>query len=122
MCYAMLAPHADDRFYYLEEPDTTLRSTEGTSLRSTSVKLGDLATRVDVEGVRRFGLADGWQQLDIGITFSEPARLWTFPLETVSQSEAGFEAVYQGSVVLTHWTVVLERGESWKLKLEESHQ
>ncbi|HUW58707.1 MAG TPA: alpha-amylase/4-alpha-glucanotransferase domain-containing protein [Planctomycetota bacterium] len=105
-CYAMLAAHADDRFYYRETPD---------------VNLGQLATRVDVEDVTRFGIIDGWQSLDIALSFSVPAHIWTFPLETVSQSEAGFESVYQGSVVLARWPVELKPGETWKLKLEETH-
>ncbi|HUU43508.1 MAG TPA: alpha-amylase/4-alpha-glucanotransferase domain-containing protein, partial [Planctomycetota bacterium] len=106
MSYAMLAAHADDRYYYVDRRD---------------VKLGPLATRVDQDEVLRFGLVDGWQALDIGLTFGQAAHVWTFPLETVSQSEGGFEAVYQGSIVLARWSVELKPGESWKMKLEESH-
>ena len=107
MCYAMLAEHASDRYYYVDSRDA---------------KLGDLGTRVDQPGVTRFGIVDEWQQLDIGLLSSAPAHVWTFPLETVSQSEAGFEAVYQGSVLLLRWTVDLEPGKSWKVKIEENHQ
>ena len=104
--YAMLASRADDRYYYVATRDA---------------KLGELATCVDQDEVSRFGIVDGWQQLDIGLAFSEPAHIWTFPLETVSQSEGGFEAVYQGSVVLGRWTVNLRDDTSWTLKIEASH-
>ena len=108
MCYAMLAAHASDRYYYAgSRPDRVGR---------------ERATRVDQPGVTRFGIVDEWQQLDIGLLSSVPAHVWTFPLETVSQSESGFEVVYQGSVLLLRWTVELEPGKSWKVKIEENHQ
>jgi alpha-amylase len=117
-CYAMLAAHAPDRYYYskLQTPGSKVSTQE-----SGAVRLGELATRVDAERVSRFGLADEWQQLDIGLAFSEPAHVWAFPLETVSQSEEGFEAVYQGSVVLARWKLVLEPGSSRELTIEQSH-
>ncbi|MBI3293083.1 MAG: DUF1926 domain-containing protein, partial [Elusimicrobia bacterium] len=33
------------------------------------------------------------------------AGVWTFPVETLSTSEQGFEGVYQGTAVLFHWQV-----------------
>jgi len=46
-----------------------------------------------------------WMGMDIGLTSSVPATLWCFPLETISNSEAGFERVYQGSSVTFVWGV-----------------
>ena len=70
------------------------------------------------EEVTRFGLIDDWQQIDITHAFSPPAHIWTFPLETVSQSEGGFESVYQASVVLARWAVDLASAEPWTLTLD----
>jgi hypothetical protein len=43
----------------------------------------------------------------------EPAaRLTWYPVETISNSEAGFERVYQGSSLLFRWPVALAPGES----------
>ena len=43
---------------------------------------------------------------------TEPAaRLTWFPVETVSNSEGGFERVYQGSSLLFRWPVSLAPGE-----------
>ncbi len=36
--------------------------------------------------------------------------MWFFPIETVSQSENGFEKTYQGSAILVHWKGVIEKG------------
>jgi alpha-amylase len=46
-------------------------------------------------------------------TTTEPADAWWAPIETVSNSEAGFERVYQGSALLLSWPVHLAAGERW---------
>jgi alpha-amylase len=52
---------------------------------------------------------------DIGIsvetTLGEPTDAWWAPIETISNSEDGFERVYQGSGLLLSWPVRLGRGE-----------
>ena len=57
---------------------------------------------------------------DVGrivIRASEPGTWWQFPIETVSNSEAGFERVYQGTALLSHWPIDLQPGGLWKLSL-----
>jgi 4-alpha-glucanotransferase len=41
------------------------------------------------------------------------ADAWWAPVETVSNSESGFERVYQGSGLLLSWPVRLAEGERW---------
>ena len=48
---------------------------------------------------------------------SRPATWWQFPIETVSNSEAGFERVYQGLSLTAHWPLDLEPGGVWRLSL-----
>lgn len=48
------------------------------------------------------------------------ARVWTFPVETVSTSEQGFEGIYQGTAVLFHWHVTLPPRESQGMSLTVS--
>ncbi len=43
-------------------------------------------------------------------TVSEPATAWWSPVETVSNSESGFERVYQGAGLLLSWPLSLEPG------------
>ncbi|HSL76753.1 MAG TPA: alpha-amylase/4-alpha-glucanotransferase domain-containing protein [Candidatus Limnocylindrales bacterium] len=53
---------------------------------------------------------------DIGVSVSSTtsdADAWFAPIETVSNSEDGFERVYQGSGLLLSWPVHLEPGERW---------
>ena len=50
---------------------------------------------------------------------SPPADAWWAPVETISNSEGGFERVYQGSGLLLHWLIDLAPGEA--ASFEVSH-
>jgi alpha-amylase len=58
-----------------------------------------LAFGNDFEGVR------------VAATVEPPARMTWYPVETVSNSESGFERAYQGSSLLFRWPMVLDPGE-----------
>lgn len=96
--YALLAGDADDRYYLI--PDHPLKDRR---LRSRGV----------VEEVHAVNLIDEWLGLRIGLEFDQLGTLWRFPIETVSLSEAGFERVYQSSVVFPNWKFRLGASEHW---------
>ena len=51
----------------------------------------------------------------------EPAAdAWWSPIETVSNSESGFERVYQGSTLLLSWPVRLEPGETRRFAVRQA--
>jgi len=54
----------------------------------------------------------------VGLEFSEPLGLWTFPLDTISRSEEGAEKTFQGAVMLAHTRRELQPGESFSFTLE----
>jgi alpha-amylase len=56
------------------------------------------------------GLTDEWLGLEVAFEFSPAADVWVFPIQTVSQSESGFELTYQGSCVCIVWPLALRRG------------
>ncbi|MBN2108863.1 MAG: DUF1926 domain-containing protein [Deltaproteobacteria bacterium] len=64
----------------------------------------------DIAGIKEFSLRDTDRGLAVDFTLSPEAALWFFPIETVSQSENGFEKTYQGSAMLVHWKGVIEKG------------
>jgi hypothetical protein len=65
--------------------------------------------------VRRCGLTDEWMGIDVAWEFERAATLWRCPIETVSLSEAGFERVYQSTVIFPHWDdAVIPAGGEWK--------
>ena len=55
-------------------------------------------------------LVDQWQRVKIALTPHPLARWWIVPIETISQSEAGFERVYQGSAIMPVWRI----GPGWR--------
>jgi alpha-amylase len=48
-------------------------------------------------------MEDGWQKLRVTIHAPGAQEFWVAPIETVSESEGGFERVYQGSQILALW-------------------
>ena len=48
-------------------------------------------------------MEDGWQRIRATLHAPNDAEYWVAPIETVSESEGGFERVYQGSQILTVW-------------------
>ncbi|MGE5706695.1 MAG: alpha-amylase/4-alpha-glucanotransferase domain-containing protein [Bacteroidota bacterium] len=83
-----LAGSAPDRFYY--SPDQTIEEPQ-------------LASKGELLDLNALGLRDEYLGIDYLLHWSEPATVWRFPIETISQSEAGFEKVYQSSVVMPNW-------------------
>ena len=76
-------------------------------------RLGQLGARLDLCDSAGLGLCDEWLGIDAVLRISRPTGFWTFPVETVSQSEGGFELVHQSTVVQPHWFVVPEREGRW---------
>ncbi len=64
-------------------------------------------------GVDRIAQGNGWLATEVESSISPAADAWYAPIETVSNSEAGFERVYQGSALLISWLVTLDPGKSF---------
>jgi alpha-amylase len=82
--------------------------------------LGQLGTKLDLGNVFGLGLTDEWLKLDVGLKMSRPTSFWTFPIETVSQSEGGFELVHQSVVVMPHWLVEADKEGRWSVTMQMS--
>jgi alpha-amylase len=100
--FSLLAGNAHDRYY--EIPGHVLDKR-------------NLASVGETNNVSSVSLVDEWLKLRLTLAFSQPAVLWRAPVETVSQSEAGFERVYQSSMVLPLWRISLRPGDSWKMQI-----
>jgi hypothetical protein len=68
--------------------------------------------------VERLGQGNDWLGVAIDSTVTPAAEAWWAPIETVSNSEDGFERVYQGSALLLSWPVELGPGERWSATVE----
>jgi alpha-amylase len=91
--FAGLPSHAEDRFFY----------------QGNDTRLGPLHTELDLEDTLELSMVDQWLGIDVRLIADQPTSWWTFPVETVSNSEGGFELVHQSVVVHPHWLV---RGDS----------
>jgi len=80
-------------------------------------RLGQLDARLEVPAISRIGLVDEWLGLDVALESSKPAGLWTMPIQTVSQSEGGFELVHQSCVVVPHWEFAAPDDGRWSVRL-----
>jgi 4-alpha-glucanotransferase len=64
------------------------------------------------------GQGNSWLGLALETAVSPAADAWHAPIETVSNSEAGFERVYQGAALLLSWPVSIPAGGSWSATIE----
>jgi alpha-amylase len=101
---AAMAGHAPDRYYS----------------DLYGARLGFLDAPIDLPHARGVTLTDLWRDLAIELSWSQSAGLWCFPIETVSQSEGQFEAVYQSSAVIPHWHVTPDERGHWEVAIRWS--
>jgi 4-alpha-glucanotransferase len=60
---------------------------------------------------------DEWQNVAVRIDAPGAAKFWTVPIDTVSESEEGFERVYQGSQIMAVWPIEFAPGGEWSTEL-----
>ena len=75
--------------------------------------LGHLGSRQDLHEASMLELNDRWLGLRVAFSMDRPGGIWTYPVQTVSQSESGFELIHQSLVVQPHWQVHGDRDGSW---------
>jgi alpha-amylase len=98
----LLAGDAHDRYY---------------DIMGHTLDKRNLASTGETNHVQQVSLVDEWLKLKFTMAFSEHAVLWRAPVETVSQSEAGFERVFQSSMVMPIWRISLLPGKSWEAEV-----
>lgn len=97
----LLAPTESDRFFETASGPQNLRYS------------GTLPSPV-------LHMQDGWQRIRVTLHAPGSENFWIAPIETVSESEDGFERVYQGSQILARWRLstqkVLSARIVWRLE------
>ena len=99
--FAAMPGGADDRYFY----------------DASGQRLGTLDTLLDLSDADRISLVDEWLGLDVSLELSRAGGIWTMPIETISQSEGGFEAVHQSVSVVPHWEFVMPDEGAWVVDL-----
>jgi hypothetical protein len=70
-------------------------------------------SRGTASGVTALAQGNDYIGIAVATAVSVPADAWWAPVETISNSESGFERVYQGSGLLLSWPLALPPGASW---------
>lgn len=91
MNLTLLAGHDDKRYYLLNGKERKFMDAAGSLDRSDGIKLVD----------EYFGI-------ELQIKPDKKMDLWYYPVNTVSQSEAGFDLLYQGSCII--WSALVPKG------------
>jgi 4-alpha-glucanotransferase len=99
--FALLTGTAEDRFY----------------LAPGGRKLGPLASTGRLAGGSALSLVDDWQKIECRLSADRDATFLHYPVHTVSQSEAGFEKIFQSACVVAALPAKLAAGGTWKLSL-----
>lgn len=136
----LLAGDAPDRYYYIpeNEPAASVQHVaSAASLLEREAKLGvaladteiaqrkaklrskKLISKEILKDVYGIGLRDEWLGIDYHLVWNRQCNVWRFPVETVSQSETGFEKVYQSSAIFPNWKLDLMAGESWEVEITQ---
>ncbi|MGH9737366.1 MAG: alpha-amylase/4-alpha-glucanotransferase domain-containing protein [Candidatus Acidiferrales bacterium] len=63
-------------------------------------------------------VVDEWQKASVGFKARDAREFWVSPIDTVSESEDGFERIYQGSQLLAIWPVELSKDQEWRGSLK----
>ena len=71
-------------------------------------------------GVDAIGYGNDWLGVSVTAHPEPAADAWWSPIETVSNSESGFERVYQGSALLLSWPVRLEPGSTHRFAVRQA--
>jgi hypothetical protein len=102
--FAALASGADDRYFY----------------DNIGQQRGRLDTVQVLPACERIGLVDEWLGIDVALDCSQTGDIWTFPIQTVSQSEGGFELVHQSACVVPNWQFTAPDDGRWSVQLTMS--
>ena len=100
----MTAGDAFGRYYYIKDREI----------------IGNLAIEKELYSQNKLGLVDEWLGVEVLLDWNIPGDIFVFPIHTVSQSEAGYELVYQNSSIIPIWSLSIKPEEKWCIAINKS--
>lgn len=101
--FGLLSGDSPERFYEFQNVHVEDRS---------------MMSEGELEGLSGINLVDTWAGFRVALSWNVPAKVWRYPVQTVSLSESGFERLYQCSSFLPHWNLEILSREVWESRLE----
>ncbi|MFT7633191.1 MAG: hypothetical protein ACI87E_004246, partial [Mariniblastus sp.] len=80
-------------------------------------RLGHFGESLDLGDIQSLKLTDEWLGLEVGVSFDQPGGIFAYPVQTVSQSESGFELVHQSVCVQPHWMIRGDSNGRWACRM-----
>jgi alpha-amylase len=65
-----------------------------------------------------FVINDLWKQIKVEYSIKPETKIWSFPIQTVSDSESGIEKMHQGLCVFFNWPITLAQNGQFRINLE----
>lgn len=112
--FAGMPGGVENRYFYDPEPEGSAGQSDVVPEHS---RYGHLGSTLDLSNRSALGLLDDWLGIDIRLRASRPTHFYAFPIETVSQSEGGFESVQQSVTVQPHWFIEADAGGCWSVEM-----
>lgn len=81
-------------------------------------RLGHLGSILNLDETQTLKLTDHWLGLEVDVTMDQPGGFITYPVQTVSQSESGFELVHQSVCVQPHWSIKGDSNGRWACRMK----
>ena len=85
---------------------------------SSGKQLGQLGSTLDLKEVQQISLTDQWLGISVALETDRPGGIYAYPIQTVSQSESGFELVHQSVCVQPHWIVRADANGRWVCRMK----
>ncbi len=101
---SMTAGDAFGRYYHIKEREI----------------IGNLAIEKELNSQNKLGLVDEWLGAEVLLDWNVPGDVFVFPIYTVSQSESGYELVYQNSTIIPRWNITMRPNEKWCVTINKS--
>ncbi len=101
--FALLGGNSPDRYYIAD----------GQKIAQPALNSQGIQT-----GIEALGVVNEWDKFQAEVRAPQAVEFWHFPVETVSLSEAGFERVYQSSVIIPWFDVKIQPGATIVAELE----
>jgi 4-alpha-glucanotransferase len=80
--------------------------------------LGQFHDLLDLQSISHLSLNDHWLGLNVELNFETAATVHAYPVQTVSQSESGFELVHQSVAVEPHWQIESDEFGRWSTVIQ----
>jgi len=72
----------------------------------------------DISETKEIQIFDKITDFSVSFSTDPPASMWWFPVETISQSEKGYDLTYQSTAILPRWDLSIPPNEYWTAALQ----